>query len=1163
MKQFKLTFLLIVIMSMVGTKALAHDFELDGIYYLYNEDGDGTVSVTFKGNSSWQGYNEYSGNVVIPSSFYYNGRWRYVTRISQYAFHMCQELTSVTIPSGVWYIEWDAFYCCSGLTSINIPFGVKWIGQNAFEGCSNLTSITIPNSVTSVIYPFKGCYNLTSIEVESGNQYLDSRNSCNAIIETSSNKLIAGCKTTIIPNSVTSIGESAFSGCSSLTSIEIPNSVTSIREYAFSGCSGLTSIEIPNSVTSIGSSAFGNTAWYNNHPDGLVYAGKFAYKYKGTMPANTSITIKDGTLGIAGGAFSGCTGLTSITIPNSVTSIGSSAFSGCSGLTSIEIPNSVTSIGNSAFSGCSGLTSIEIPNSVTSIGYSAFWDCTGLTSIEIPNSVTSIREYAFSGCSGLTSIEIPNSVTSIGNYAFSGCSGLTSIEIPNSVTSIGNYAFDGCSGLTSVTIKKETPLPIKESTFSNRANATLYVPYGSKAAYEAANYWKEFKEIIEVVLSPIIAFADANVKNICVANWDTNGDGELSEEEAADVTDLGQVFKGNEKLTSFEELEYFTGLTSISNSSFAYCRGLTSLTIPNSVTSIGDEAFSGCWDLTSITIPNNVTTIGDDAFRTCKNLASITIGNSVTSIGDRAFSWCNDGIASIVVSSDNKTFDSRDGCNAIISSQTNTLIVGCKNTIIPNSVTSIGYCAFLGCYGLTSITIPNSVTKIGDWAFTGCYDLQSVSISNSVTSIGDDAFYGYNKLTSITIPNSVTSIGSDAFGLCELTSVTVNNTEPLFIDISTFNNRENTTLYVPYGCKAAYETAAVWKEFKEIVEMDPVTTITAKSYTIEYGDDLPTFEFTSEGTTIEGTPTITCEATKTSPVGTYPIVIAKGSVTNSIDTYVNGTLTITKAPLTITAKDYTVKQCDNLPTFEVEYEGFKNDETYEVLSNQPVISWTATSTNTPGEYKIIVSGADAQNYDITYVAGKLTIEKLSFEQTIPAGQQWQTFISEMPCKLSEDSHAKVYAVSSIDNENVYVEEYPDGIPANCMVLVGLDSNPEEPTAITFDYYEQASSIQTLLMGGVSETTGLVPYRTYVLYNDEFVLNSGSSVAAGIGYLTKQSAGARENLNIVIDGGATSVRKPVSVPDNTDTWYDLNGRKLSGYPTKKGIYLNNNKKIVIK
>ena len=443
-------------------------------------------------------------------------------------------------------------------------------------------------------------------------------------------------------------------------------------------------------------------------------------------------------------------------ITYSVTDIGERVFYGCSDLTSINIPNSVTSIGSYAFYKCSGLTSITIPNSVTSIGNRAFCECSGLNSINIPNSVTSIGNYAFDGCSSMSSITIPNSVTSIGSDAFAYCSSLTSITIPNSVTSIGNYAFADCFSLTSVTVDINSPLVITDETFSNRTNATLYVPAGSKAAYEAADYWKEFKEIVEME-APNIVFADPNVKAICVAHWDTDNDGELSKAEAAAVTDLGVVFTG--AITSFDELQYFTGLTNIGVSAFngsdltsitipssvtsieglaiANCRKLTSITIPNSVTSIGWDAFYGCTGLTSITIPNSVTSIGNDAFRECSGLTSITIPNNVTSIGDRAFSGCSgltsitipnsvtsigggvfidcSDLTSISIESGNMNYDSRDNCNAIIETANNKLIAGCKSTFIPNSVTSIGDYAFQDCSGLTSITIPNSVTNIGEY----------------------------------------------------------------------------------------------------------------------------------------------------------------------------------------------------------------------------------------------------------------------------------------------------------------------------------------------------------------------------------------------------------------------------------------------------------------
>ncbi len=369
-----------------------------------------------------------------------------VTSIGDYAFSGCTGLTSVKIPNNVTSIGEGVFMRCNGLISVKIPNSVTSIGYDAFYGCSRLPSVEIPNSVTSIgDKAFENCSGLTFIEIP---------NSVTSI----GNGAFHACTslTSIeIPNDVKSIGNGVFENCTSLTSIEIPNSVTSIGNNVFLGCSGLTSIEIPNSVTSIGSSAFYNTPWYNNQPDGLVYAGKVAYKYKGTMPSGTSIVLEEGAKGIA----------------------------------------------DNAFDGCSGLTAIEIPNSVTNVGNSAFRECTGLTAVEIPNSVMSIGNSAFSGCTGLTAIEIPNSVTSIGDHAFLSCIRLTSIDIPNSVLTIGNYAFFQCRDLTTVTANNEVPISIKHDVFSTAQYATLYVPEGSIDAYKTASVWKYFKEIKAINVS--------------------------------------------------------------------------------------------------------------------------------------------------------------------------------------------------------------------------------------------------------------------------------------------------------------------------------------------------------------------------------------------------------------------------------------------------------------------------------------------------------------------------------------------------------------------------------------------------------------------------------------------------------------------------------------
>ncbi|MBQ7378347.1 MAG: leucine-rich repeat domain-containing protein [Clostridia bacterium] len=398
-----------------------------------------------------------------------------VTSIGNYAFYGCTGLTSIVIPNSVISIGYNAFYHCTSLMSVTIGKSVTSIGKAAFEDCTELKNITIPNSVTSIgENAFDGCISL-EYNVYEGVNYLGNSDypylilinpvdpKLNSYTLHENTRIIyedafrgcTGLTSIILPDSITSIGASAFYKCTGLTSIIIPEGVTNLGESVFSSCTNLMSITIPDSVTSVGVTAFYKcTSLEYNVYEGVNYLGNSNNPYliliNPVDPKLNSYELHENTKIIYYAAFRYCTNLTNIAVPNSVTSIGDSVFSGCSDLTSITLPDGVASIGNQAFYSCTSLTSLAIPDSVTSIGNYAFYDCTGLTSIIIPDSVTSIGEYAFYCCTGLASITIPDSVTKIGIGAFQNCTDLMIVFVPDSVISIGQFAFDDCTSLTDI-----------------------------------------------------------------------------------------------------------------------------------------------------------------------------------------------------------------------------------------------------------------------------------------------------------------------------------------------------------------------------------------------------------------------------------------------------------------------------------------------------------------------------------------------------------------------------------------------------------------------------------------------------------------------------------------------------------------------------------------
>lgn len=557
-----------------------YDAMIDGIGYKFSGN-NATVSYEWYIDSEDGDYYEsdYSGDVVIPESVTYNGKTYSVTSIGNNAFKGCSSLTSVTMPNTLTSIGYNAFDGCSKLTSINIPESVTSIGEGACRGCKGLTTMTIPNKVTFIDhYTFQGCTGLTSI---------------------------------FIPNSVTGFGEAVFRGCTSLSSITIPENVTFTR-----------------------SSVFEDTPWYANQPDGLLYIGKVAYKYKGIMPADTHIEIKEGTQEIAATAFLDCTGLTSVLIPEGVHHIRSAAFKGCTGLTSITIPRSATGLEDEVFKGCSNVSDVFCyivkPNTISDI----FADVPIASALlHVPAaSINAYQGYApWNEFRRIVALPANEGEVNIGGLDYilypdfheallvNGNECSSELTIPSEVSYDGQTytvksifwrAFDNCNGLTKVKIPA-TVEGIAHSLLQEDSEET--VPPKHMNPFEGCTTL----ESIEV---------DAENPAMC------SDGGVLFNKEKTFL----YCFPAGSLRRIYDVPETVTW---IGEEAFSHNQHLTTLRMPNSVTFIGRSVCSSCASLKKVRLSENITHIYMHSFEKCENLRFIDIPENVQYLHERLFRW--------------------------------------------------------------------------------------------------------------------------------------------------------------------------------------------------------------------------------------------------------------------------------------------------------------------------------------------------------------------------------------------------------------------------------------------------------------------------------------------------------------------------------------------
>ncbi len=691
-------------------------------------------------------------------------------------------------------------------------------------------------------------------------------------------------------------------------------------------------------------------------------------------------------------AFYGCYNLTSINLNDKIKTLSDQAFSGCTSLKSVTLGANLTEMGTYVFNGCSALRTVDIHEGCEIIAQGAFYGCNKLQSVVIPNSVLTVDGSAFDGCTSLTTATIGDGVKNITNSCFYDCTSLEEVKLGTNVTSIGYRAFYGCYNLTSIYCKMKKPCTLDNSNtqaFPKLSQCTVYVPIGTRQSYIDAG-WKEgeiFKEVVD---------------------YDNR------EEQSMELASLPNMTYGDKAYTlPSKTTEGLTLKWISSNTKVATISGNT-LTVKGAGKATitakqeeGDDTYKPFSKEFTLTVAKAALTI------TAKDY-TIKQGEALPTFGASYTGFKNGETESVLTQK--PTFS----CSATSASAPGTYDITVSNATAQNYDIKYakGTLTIVKADGVV-VTAKNYTRKYGEANPTFEYTSTGATLNGTpalsctatatspvgsydiVVSKGSvqnyNATYVNGTLTITKAPLTITAknytikqgealptFDASYTGFKNGETKSVLTKQPTFVCSATSASAPGTYDITVSGAEAKNYDIKYAKGTLTIVKADGVV-VTAKNYMRKYGEANPTFEYTSTGATLNGTPVLSCTATATSPVGTYPIVVNKGSVKNYNASFVNGTLTITKASLTIAAKDYTIKQGEALPTFDASYTGFKNGETKSVLTKQPTFVCSATSASAPGTYDITVSGAEAKNYDITYTKGTLTIEESAVEPVITDG----------------------------------------------------------------------------------------------------------------------------------------------------------------------------------